>query len=358
MVQRQDVQQAYYDTHGTGPVTDDDVLLVVDRAVPDDMVLERLAGADLLPDYVADAGRRLYLWHGSDRMSEAEFARAARRITSAPDPAEDRARSVALLRTLARDAFELCAMLQDEDGFDCDEGALARFHAEARPAESGLEGVVDYVASYDVPPCSYLQFLWDGCEAVAGQPLNGDAYLVRDGDEGEGYDLICGWVGATARMRMELALRDATDDEDGRRAFLRALARLLLDVHLHDVRLVAYGVGGLTAMATHAVAAVWVSLARSVGSEHVGTCRVCGKPFVATNERRWKTRYCQPHGGCSRAYARVRQVMAAVEEGATLEEACAQVKNIGIKRVIEIVARNRHALRQEFPGADLEALLE
>lgn len=357
MVQTNETQQAFYDTNGHGPITADDVCLVVDRQVTDETIAERFEGVDLLPDYVAEAGRRLYLWRGSDRVSEDEFMAAARRLTSGPSRDEDRARTLATMRALAREGFELNALLKDEDGFDADASVLARFHAEARPAATGIEGVVDYVATYQIPACAYLQYLWDGCEALSAPPFNADAYVLPT-DREDGYDLICGWTGCQAGGRMEYAVRNVTDDDAGRRLFLRMLAKFLLDVHLHDVRIVTYDGGAFVTAATHAVAALWVRLTQSLGTAHVGTCRVCGKPFVAKNERRWKTRYCQANGACAKAYARTKVVLGGMADGKSFEEAVAETRNIGPSRVIEIVRRNRHILREEYPQLDLDQILK
>lgn len=356
MLRSNETQQAFYDTNGHGPVTAADVCELVDREVSDEAIAERYAGVDLLPDYVADAGRRLYLWRGSERVGEAEFMDAARRLTSGPSKDEDRRRSLSTLRMLVREAFELCAMLQDEDGFDCDDATLARFHAQKAPAATGRTDVVDYTATYEIPACGYLQFLWDGCEDISAPPFNADAYVLPK-DPSDGYDLICGWSGCQAGGVMKFSTRDATDDEEGRREFLHMLAKFLLDVHLHDVRVVTYGVGKVTKAARHAVAAVWIRLVGSLNTDHVGTCRVCGKPFVATNERRWRTRYCQPNGACSKAYARTKVVLSTVATGVPFEEAVAQTKNIGAKRVVDIVRRNQHALHEEFPEVDLGAIM-
>lgn len=355
MVKENVTQQAFIDLGGHGPVTTDDVCRVVDASYPDSVIQERFEGVDLLPDYVAEAGRRLYLWRGSERIGEAEFMEAARRLTSGPNLDEDRVRTIATMRMLARAGFELNALINDEDGFDCDAALLSRFHAEVRPAATGLADEVDYVATWEIPACSYLQYLWDGCERLSSPPLNADACLLPN-DPSEGYDLICGWAGCRGGARLEFAVRNASDDEAGARGFLGSLAKFLLDVHLTDIQLVTYGGGKMTTIARHAVAALWVCLTRSLNVDHVGTCRVCGKPFVATNERRWRTRYCQPNGACSKAYARTKMVLSSMADGTPFDEAIKSTHNIGAKRVMQIVRRNRHALREEFPTVDLEAI--
>ena len=137
-----------------------------------------------------------------------------------------------------------------------------------------------------------------------------------------------------------------------------AICKFLLDVHLHDCQIVTYDVGKQVIAAKHAVAAFWVGLRQGVDVGRAGTCRVCGKPFIATNERRNKARYCNPRGGCPRAYVRTRQVLGAMQESATLDEALEGVEGISHDRVIEIVRRNRFGLGKEFPELDLDSITE
>ena len=80
------------------------------------------------------------------------------------------------------------------------------------------------------------------------------------------------------------------------------------------------------------------------------------KPFIASNERKEKARYCQQGGTCAKAFARARKVLEAVDAGAGLDEALDSIGKISRRKLTDIATRNYYVLSLEFPNVDMETL--
>ena len=353
MVVYDEVQQAFYNYSEQGRLSFDDVLSLVGDEATDAEVAARFQGMDLLPPYREEALRRLVLWHGAKKISEATYKRYSQKLRSAWDPQIDSEFCIEALRELVRYAFALYELLQNPGEHPVGESDLARFNAAKEPAETGAEGLVDVVAQFDVPACSYLQFLAEGCDSLAGRPFHCSCYVLPI-DPRDDADPLVGWLLNESGATVEFAMHDLPDNETGYLRFLESLLKFLLDVHLHDAQIVTYGVGKRAVAAKHAVAAVWSCMRDGLDSGRAGVCRVCGKPFIAVNERKSKVRYCQQNGSCSRAFARVRKVLEIVESGAPLDDALDAVDGIGRKRFEDIARRNYHILSLEFGDVDME----
>lgn len=155
---------------------------------------------------------------------------------------------------------------------------------------------------------------------------------------------------------MSITMRDVPDNARGWHTFMDYLLKFLLDIHLHDVQIVTYDVGKQLCVAKHAVAAVWVCLREELSGARAGVCRVCGKPFIASNERKEKARYCQQGGTCAKAFARARKVLEAVDAGTGLDEALDSIGKISRRKLADIATRNYYVLSLEFPNVDMETL--
>lgn len=353
MVEYDAVQQAFYNYSERGQVSFDDVLALVGYEATDADVAARFQGIDLLPPYTEEAIRRLVIWRGARKLPEAAYKRYSSRLRTAWDPEFDREFCLETLRDLVRTAFSLYELLQNPGEHPVAEADLARFGASKEPAETGAAGLVDVTASFDVPACGYLQFLSEGCDSLSGRPFYCSCTVLPI-DPADDADPLVGWLLNESGASVRFTMHDLSDDESGYRRFLEALLKFLLDIHLHDAQVVTYDVGKRVVAAKHAVAAVWSCMRDGLDTGRAGVCRVCGKPFMATNERKSKARYCQQNGSCSRAFARVRKVLEIVETGATLDEALESVDGIGRRRFEDIARRNYYVLSLEFGGVDME----
>lgn len=353
MVVYDEVQQAFHNYSEQGKLSFDDVLSLVGDEATDAEVAARLQGIDLLPPYAEEALRRLVLWRGAKKISEATYKRYSQKLRSTWDPQLDREFCIETLRELVRCAFALYELLQNPGEHSMGEAELERFNAAKRAAETGAAGMVDIAASFDVPACSYLQFLSAGCDSLSGRPFYCSCHVAPI-DPRDEPDPLVGWLLNESGATVEFAMHDLPDNATGYRRFLESLLKFLLDAHLHDAQIVTYDVGKRAVAAKHGVGAVWSCMRDGLDAGRAGVCRVCGKPFIAVNERKSKARYCQQNGSCTRAFARVRKVLEIVESGTPIDEALDAVDGIGRKRFEDIARRNYHILSLEFGDVDMQ----
>ena len=356
MVRHDNLQQAFYNHSPQGGVSYDDVLMLVSDDATTDDVLERLEGVDLLPDYLQDMGRRLLLLRGTGRIGDEEYRRASARLIAGINEKDNRRASVESMRASIRTAFELCNLLQNPEEHRADEDLLERLGTCQQPAESGDAGCVDIEWTGEVPSCDYLQFVSDGCESLAGRPFWAEC-SVRPRDPADDVDPACGWIGTSAGAYVTYVVRDVRDDDRKCETFARALLKFMFDVHLHDLQVVTYDVGRSCVASKHATGAIWSSFRQDVDAGRTGRCRVCGKPFIAMGERKSKARYCVQNGGCSRAFARARKALEAIQTGSDVAEAAEQ-NRISLRKLADICRRNYQVLTVEYQGVDLKAVIE
>lgn len=353
MVVQDMVRQAFYNGSDAGGVTFDDVLMLVGDEAPIGEVAGRFEGADLLPDYLTATAKRLFALHGSFGDGAQEAYRRYSGLLDGRDADEWRERDLETLRMLVRDAFALFELLQNEDEHPVTEAALARFGVGRVPGRE--TGTADFSAGWLLPACDYLQFLSDGCDKLSARPFFCDC-SVEALDAGDGRDAVIGWGANEGGARMELRMRGLPDNARGWRTFMDYLLKFLLDVNLHDVQLVTYDAGKQVCVAKHAVAAVWVRMREELSGGRAAVCRVCGKPFIAANERKERARYCQQGGTCAKAFARARKVLEAVDGGEPLDDALAGIGKISRRKLSDIAARNYYVLSLEFPNVDMKTL--
>jgi len=353
MVVEDMVQQAFYNGSAVGDVTFSDVLMLVgeDAGIPE--VAQRFEGADLLPDYLSARARSLLSLHGTfGEGAAAAHAKYTELLKLRVDDAEGRERDLETLRMFVREAFALFELLQNEEEHPVTSATLDA-HGIAR-ARNG-KGKVDLTASYLLPACDYLQFLSDGCDTLSARPFFCDC-RVEPLDSDDGRDAVLGWSANRGGARMSFTVHGLPANDAGSKRFMGYLLKFLLDVHLHDVQVVTYDTGKQLCVAKHAVAATWVCLREELSGARAGVCRVCGKPFIASNERKEKARYCQQGGTCAKAFARARKVLGAVNEGSDLEDALDGIGKISRRKLADIASRNYYVLSLEFPNVDMETL--
>ncbi|MBQ9043800.1 MAG: hypothetical protein IJ111_13425 [Eggerthellaceae bacterium] len=353
MVVEDMVQQAFYNGSAAGDVTFGDVLMLVEDDAGIDDVAERFEGADLLPDYLSGHARALISIHGAfGKGAKAAYLRYSE-LLEQRNARDWRERDLETLRMLVREAFSLFELLQNEEEHPVTVAVLD-VHGVKR-SKPKADGRIDLTASYLLPACDYLQFLSNGCDSLSARPFLCDC-RVEPLEEGEGRDAVIGWAANKGGARMSFTVHDVPDNARGYRSFMGYLLKFLLDVHLHDVQLVTYDGGKQLCVAKHAVAAVWVCLREELSGARAGVCRVCGKPFIASNERKEKARYCQQGGTCAKAFARARKVLEAVNDGADLEDALGGIGKISRRKLADIASRNYYVLSLEFPNVDMETL--
>ncbi|MBQ9001131.1 MAG: hypothetical protein IJ087_04680 [Eggerthellaceae bacterium] len=353
MVVEDMVQQAFYNGSASGDVTFDDVLMLVEEDAGLADIADRFDGADLLPDYLSQSAKSLIALHGAfGKGAKAAYLRYSE-LLERRNARDWRERDLETLRMLVREAFSLFELLQNEEEHPV--GAATLESHGVKRSHARKRGTVDLTASYLLPACDYLQFLSDGCDVLAARPFFCDC-RVEPLEEGEGRDAVVGWAANRGGALMSFTVRDVPDNARGWRMFMDCLLKFLLDVHLHDVQVVTYDVGKQVCVAKHAVASVWVCLREELSGARAGVCRVCGKPFIASNERKEKARYCQQGGTCATAVARARTVLEAVDAGAGLDEALDSIGKISRRKLTDIATRNYYVLSLEFPNVDMETL--
>ncbi len=81
------------------------------------------------------------------------------------------------------------------------------------------------------------------------------------------------------------------DSEAGIRRALSNLCDLLMTLHIGDVRTIAIDGQEIRSIAT-GIGSLWWSALDAMRIGRLGACEVCGKPFIANNERGKKRKYC------------------------------------------------------------------
>ena len=81
------------------------------------------------------------------------------------------------------------------------------------------------------------------------------------------------------------------NSESGIRRALSNLCDLLMTLHLNDVQTIAINGQEVRSIAT-GIGSLWWSALDAMRIGRLGACEVCGKPFIANNERGKKRKYC------------------------------------------------------------------
>lgn len=92
-------------------------------------------------------------------------------------------------------------------------------------------------------------------------------------------------------LRLLCAMGYYEDSESGARRALSNLCDLLMTLHLGDVRTIAIDGQEIRSIAT-GIGSLWWSALDAMRIGRLGACEVCGKPFIANNERGKKRKYC------------------------------------------------------------------
>lgn len=92
-------------------------------------------------------------------------------------------------------------------------------------------------------------------------------------------------------LRLLCAMGYYEDSEWGIRRALSNLCDLLMTLHMGDVRTIAIDGQEIRSIAT-GIGSLWWSALDAMRIGRLGACEVCGKPFIANNERGKKRKYC------------------------------------------------------------------
>ncbi len=149
--------------------------------------------------------------------------------------------------------------------------------------------------SWDVPAGGYADYLFAAILAegdydkLLGVPSQWDCvWYAEDGDgterevdsdDADGLQVICalGYYERTA---------------EGARKCLSDLVDRLFTLHMADVRTVSLGGGQECRVIATGISSLWWCAIDSLRDGRLGTCEVCGKPYVARGERGKPRKYC------------------------------------------------------------------
>lgn len=92
-------------------------------------------------------------------------------------------------------------------------------------------------------------------------------------------------------LRLICALGYYEDTEAGIRQALTNLCDSLMTLHMGDVRTIAIDGQEIRSIAT-GIGSLWWSALDAMRIGRLGACEVCGKPFIANNERGKRRKYC------------------------------------------------------------------
>lgn len=356
MVSQEPFLQGFIGVFQVPKVSIDDVLLLVDGDI--EQVSERFKKLPFLPDYLGHKTREITLYKVNGMLDERRAKELQDAIHSdkchfrVNDESNIRS-NFALAQMFATLAFRLFELLQDEDSHPITWDVLDSLNVMSQRVEVD-GGIIECSFYFNIPPCDYLQFISDGCEKLLNEWLFCDCYL-HPVNEKDGKDPILGWLMSEHGAQLSYTQR-VLNNKKAPRTTANYLLKFLLDLHLHDVQVTTYGIGEYSLLSAHSLSAVWVALREELSEGRAGVCRVCGRHFVAKNERKEKTRYCIPNGSCSRKYRRTRSTLNLMNEGSDIKEAAKVVGNISPKTVAKIAIRNRYDLEREFPNVDFDQL--
>ncbi|WP_130810437.1 hypothetical protein [Olsenella sp. Marseille-P4559] len=361
--------EAFQEIFGIDDVTFDDVLEFANPHGTNqtdeerlDRLVERYGGSNFLPDYLSrltgngaggmrsplDVEGHKEYWSEIASMRRGREESHERRMLTAISTASRLIRlAITLLSTLqsdshiTRDTLVRAGIVTKDSNLTAEDVAARLPPRRATVHSSLVAGSVSCTCSIALPPSDYLPYLWEGVERSIN-PYNaiGADFIPSSADRKSPLFQRFGWVAAQSDANLFCLLGLVPNSEEGYRQAIENLLGILLDLHLNHVSQKHYGTGQFRFLSTDIVTALWVRLRESGSGGRVGFCRVCGKPFIATSERREKRMYCVSGGGCEKAYTRTKNVLARIEGGETPEEAQRNVGNISLKRVREIAVRN------------------
>ena len=341
---------------GTPAVTGEDVLLFVESDMPS--IRGRFANMEFLPPYIGRIEDRALRHHIDGTLGDDAFTRVEALISSSDclfrkNNELNVARCYECACKFIRIAFELFELSHNPEEHSVNDEVIKALGVVNEHVERGVR-VTTY--AYNLPACEYLQFISDACDEVRKEPLCVDCFLDPIGDFAP--DPIAGWLACTEGAQLIYTTR-VPERSGSRRRSLDYLLAFLLDVHFVGVRQL-FNVnkpGDYLLVATDALTALWVALRDELGEGgRAGECRVCGRRFIAHDERKEKRRYCS--ASCQKAFRRTREVLSLINDGMEPSLAAKQIAGISLKRAANIAARNRYVLEKEFKGVDFDALAE
>lgn len=355
MVSQESVIQAFYVGEGNRPMTPDDLQLFLAGQL--DAIERQFQHAEFFPNYIPPFELKLLTALNRELISQEVFTERRSRLVTRTDPRD----SYALASQLLQTAFDLFEVLQNTDEHPVTEDDAQRFgelgtdyhFVPEKDGSVSKREVVTLTFEVAIPNGDYLQFIADGCEVLSKSPFWADCFVHNDGGFVKRDDVTGQLLDDSGQLTFTAWTYPGKKCHE---QLLISLLKFLLDLHLHDVQMVTYGVGQYTLVAKHALSALWVLLREDATSGRTGTCRVCGRRFIAHDERGIKRAYCDKT--CSRVFARTKNVLKLIDCGMSGPDAASQVDGISWQRALDIALRNRRILSEQFPSIDFDKLAE
>lgn len=207
------------------------------------------------------------------------------RVTSASPEQQE------LLRSRTRLIQQAADILDDGEG---DEGVLKREMGFTGNMEEDAE-IVGVVLDLLAPVGEYARFLkrmvdvdTQACEA-RGIAKHWDASWCIVEDTGEIIEVDSG--DKTDYLRLICALGYYEKNDAGFRVALSNYCDCLITLHMGDMRTICVEGQEVRSIAT-GIGSLWWSALDGMRIGRLGACEVCGKPFIANNERGKRRKYC------------------------------------------------------------------
>ena len=369
MVSKETIEQYYYRSEGTPPVTFEDVELFLRHDMQG--IEQRFAYVQFLPNYLANEEKNVLKYHSSGLIPSEKAQQLLGTIRTSMNSRRDcwARREYEMAAYFIDLAFRLRERLQNSEDNPITYETVGDFgfttycemnHLYAERLSSNRAGVptrdVTAEITFEIPSCEYVELLSDACDKMGGVFLDFDGFIEPLADEAsERKNPIIGWAGNTKGVILTLTTRFA-DSEYTPRWILESLLKMLFDLHLCDIQMLVNGYADYTLVSPHALGSLWVKLREEFATGRAGICPVCGTRFIAHGEKGERRRFCD--NPCKMAYSRTKQVLSRINAGRSIEDAASSVSGIGLKRAAAIATRNRDAFAAEFPNVDFDALAE
>lgn len=341
------------------PISCDDVEMFLNGTRSE--VGQRLARMQFLPNYLGDCIGWIATWRLHGLISDEDVEKLREALSFANDNSlEQWASSLETSRKLFHLAFRLSERIKHSYERPVTfETITEEFGGRLQTIPGSTDSEAIALFDFEIPPSPYLQFIAEGCKEFERHYKSGLSLIPRGSDSDHP---IIGWLaskdGATLSISIICRRPPYGEDAGTPKQILESLLQMLLDLHLHDVRMHSEANAEYTLVSTCALSALWVELRRELAEGRATICPACGKRFVVYGKRQERRLYCDNNDNCKNAYIRTKKVLSYINDGLSPEDASAKVANIGLKRVASIAARNRSALAQEFPNVDFDALAE
>lgn len=205
-------------------------------------------------------------------------------MTKVPDELKDYLRTRA---TLTEEVAEPLAENDDEQAFiERETGYTGSLDPDA--------GIIGIGLDVCVPVGGYADFLLRMVEvnkqAAAARDIANHwgaewCTLSRDGSPRTATEK------RATHLRLLCAMGYYEDSEAGIRKALSSLSDFLMTLHMGDMRTIVINGQEIRSIAT-GIGSIWWSALDTMRIGRLGACEICGKPFIANNERGKRRKYC------------------------------------------------------------------